>query len=317
MITRLTIQHYRSVENVDLKLGPINVLVGRNGAGKSNIVDAIKFVRDAQRHGLDQAVTDRNGIANIRQWSPTRPYNITIAIEVERTVRNQREYGSFSFTLASSGDGYVIRKEDGRWISRVFMRNPSDGAPKRVVMRSSYARDAEGKVTMSTSDDQQHFIVDDENDFFLGSRYSGRLSGLRSLLIDFEKYVIFPNTLRQAQKQSTETYLSSHGDNLASILKRMRNKKKSEAIGEIVSSMQLVLPELEGITIKSVGSFIVPQFRIRSPSNNDKIHTFDVDQLSDGGLRILGLLVALYQDPVPATIALEEPELTVHPGRFS
>ncbi|MBF0374731.1 MAG: ATP-binding protein [Alphaproteobacteria bacterium] len=41
---------------------------------------------------------------------------------------------------------------------------------------------------------------------------------------------------------------------------------------------------------------------------------FNVDQMSDGTLRVLGLLVALYQQPAPATIALEEPEQTVHPG---
>ena len=50
--------------------------------------------------------------------------------------------------------------------------------------------------------------------------------------------------------------------------------------------------------------------------NNNKPHTFNVNQMSDGTLRILGLLVALYQEPKPDTIALEEPELTVHPGAF-
>lgn len=310
MITRLSIQHYRSIENLDLALGPVNVLVGRNGAGKSNIVDTVKFVRDALRYGLDQAITDRNGIASIRQWSPTRPYDISIAIEVERRVLDQREYGRFSFTLASSGQGYVIKREEGSWNGLVRTAESS----KPVIAHSSYTRDAEGRVACVIMGETIKPLAADENELFLVSRSVAWLSGLKSLLTDFEKYAIFPNTLRQAQRQSTETYLTMHGDNLASVLKRMRNKKKSEAISEITTSMQMVIPDLESILIQSVGSFIVPQFRVRSPANNGKVHSFDVDQLSDGGLRILGLLVALYQDPIPATIALEEPELTVHPG---
>ena len=78
--------------------------------------------------------------------------------------------------------------------------------------------------------------------------------------------------------------------------------------------MRLVVPELENITVQSVGGFVTPQFRIFDPGSATKSHTFNVSQMSDGTLRILGLLVALYQDPRPSIIALEEPELTVHPG---
>ncbi len=60
---------------------------------------------------------------------------------------------------------------------------------------------------------------------------------------------------------------------------------------------------------------MVPAFRVRESSG--KTHDFNVSQISDGTLRILGLLVALYQPAVPYTLAMEEPEQTINPGELS
>jgi predicted ATPase len=91
-----------------------------------------------------------------------------------------------------------------------------------------------------------------------------------------------------------------------------RTKRGSEAISQIVDAMKLILPNLERISILNVGGFLVPQFHVAEVGGRS--HTFNVAQMSDGTLRVLGLLTALYQEPRPAIIALEEPEQTVNPG---
>ena len=113
MIKRLVIRHYRSIENVELNLGDINILVGPNGVGKSNIIDSITFVRDAVKNGLDQAVNERHGIQTIRQWSPTRPYDISLAIETSNP--RSEWHGKFSFTLRSLREGFDILNESGEF----------------------------------------------------------------------------------------------------------------------------------------------------------------------------------------------------------
>lgn len=310
MITRLTIQHYRSIENIDLTLGPVGLLVGRNGAGKSNIIDAIKFVRDAMRHGLDKAISDRNGISSIRQWSPTRPYDISIGLEVETNLGK----GGFAFTLSSAGDEFSIKRESGHWnvtnappittFSPDEMRSPTEW---------SYSRAQDGAITTRNNYGDEGYRAQDSQEFTVSTLKMLFFGHLRDSVTDFEAYSIFSNTLREPQKLANDPHLTSHGVNLASVLKRMRAKKRSEAVGEIVSAMQAVIPDLDTVTVQSVGGFVVPQFRVKDAATG-KTHVFNVSQVSDGSLRILGLLTALYQDPAPATIALEEPEQTIHPG---
>ena len=161
----------------------------------------------------------------------------------------------------------------------------------------------------------EEYPTEEPDDFFLNSRHAHEFRLLRMVLGKFESYTIFPNTLRDPQHQSNELYLESHGKNLTSILKQMRRKKRAEAVSEIINSLKLIVPGLDNINVQSVAGYLAPQFRI-GKQNGHKAHTFNVSQMSDGTLRILGLLVALYQEPKPYTIALEEPELTVHPGAF-
>lgn len=313
MIDRLIVQHYRSIESIDLQLGAVNLFVGRNGSGKSNILDAIRFTRDALKFGLDQAITDRHGLSSIRQWAPTRPYDITVTIEVSIDTADAVCKGFFSFTLAtlsSSGEAYSIKKEEGGWVGTYYI-NRRPGDIKSIDVNYSYSRKADGSVLIVLDGEARKQEIDDLQEFFLGSRQAAPFGLLRAALVDFDTYVIFPNTLRLPQRQSNEAHLLSHGENLASVLKRMRAKKKADAIGEIIACMKHVIPGLDNITVQSVGGYVVPQFKVASDT---KSHTFNVDQMSDGTLRMLGLLVALYQDPVPRTIALEEPELTIHPG---
>lgn len=317
MITRLTIQHYRSIENADLSLGNINVLVGVNGAGKSNILDAITFIRDALRDGLDQAITERQAIQSIRQWSPTKPYNITLSIELKNTPKL---HGSFSFTLGPKGAEYEIRREEGNWYDeRTYRardgRTTTGYRDQTYISDYHFVRDVNGSVLITNKHDGEtrKEQLEDLDDFFIRSRFSYMFDGLRSQLLDFGIYSIFPNTLRQPEKQSRDVYLKSHGENLASILRKMRRKRRVDEIGEIIGSLKKVLPGLRNITVQSIAGLLTPQFLI-SDSADARPHYLHVNQISDGTLRILGLLVALYQTPKPSVIGLEEPELTVHPG---
>ncbi len=64
-LTRVMLRNYRSIEACDVELGPLTFLVGQNGSGKSNFLDALRLITDALRTSLDHALRDRGGVHEV------------------------------------------------------------------------------------------------------------------------------------------------------------------------------------------------------------------------------------------------------------
>ncbi|HZD44004.1 MAG TPA: AAA family ATPase, partial [Methanomicrobiales archaeon] len=56
-IERIIASNFKTFHNLNITLGPYNVLIGTNAAGKSNFIDILKFMRDIARHGLKNAIS--------------------------------------------------------------------------------------------------------------------------------------------------------------------------------------------------------------------------------------------------------------------
>jgi predicted ATPase len=306
MITRLRIEHYKSIEKVEISLGPLTILVGPNGSGKSNIVDAVRFIRDSVVLGLDRSVADRHGIDSIRQWSPSRPYVVVMRVEVNSSYG----HGYLSFSLESKSGTHIVKKEEGYWDS-------DDSTIPRP--RVSYSRNSKGFVEIkSGQDDSRNVEIDRSDELFLSQFEAQPFRFLMSAIGSMEAYSIYPNVLRTPQKPSSDARLYANGENLTSVYKQLASSKKQSHVrarSEILSSMRLIMPSLDSIRIQSLGGLMVPAFRVKESSG--KTHDFNVSQISDGTLRMLGLLTALYQPAVPYTLAMEEPEQTINPGVLS
>jgi len=89
-------------------------------------------------------------------------------------------------------------------------------------------------------------------------------------------------------------------------------RSKSRWIADIKEALGKVVPGITNIQVKPVGGFLTLKFT--HLYEDTKPHDFEASQESDGTLRMLGILVALFQEPPPSFIAIEEPEITVHPG---
>ncbi len=302
MITRVQVKNFRSFADVDVRLGPLNVLVGRNGVGKSAFLDILRFVRDALRTGLETAMDERHGINALRRWAPRRPYNVEISL----TVETKRLWAEYSFTISSGQRGTYRR---GRESCRVgSSKNAIDDGfeikgnewiqlPKRLAEKPDRLRRFSESDTLVLP----NLLI-----------FSPLFSILRQNLTG-SFYSIFPNTLRGPQKPSNERLLSDHGDNLASIVRRLRKNKVQ--FPKLLSALSRVVDGVNDLRVQQVGGYLVTELK---HGDLGPSAWFELNQESDGTLRLLGMLVALYQyQPSIPLLALEEPENALHPGALA
>jgi len=99
MINKLTLSNFRSLgPDATITPGRLNFLVGVNGSGKSNVLRALTFVREAARMGLPGAMTNSNGIESIRRHSSGHARNVKIEIEAST------EHGDACYGFEITGD---------------------------------------------------------------------------------------------------------------------------------------------------------------------------------------------------------------------
>lgn len=308
MITRVQVKNFRSFADVDVQLGPLNVLVGCNGVGKSAFLDILRFVRDALRTGLETAIDERHGIIALRRWAPRKPYNVEVTITVKM---DDLFWGEYSFTITSGQQGSYRRGRESCRVGKIRNKAPKftvdDGfeikgnewitLPKRLAQRPDRLSPLLSSETLALASI---------------SVFSPMFSRLRQNLTG-NFYSIFPNTLRVPQKPSNERLLSDHGDNLASILRRL--KKNKVQFAKLNKALGRVIDGVTDLQVRQVGGYLVTEMKHEDLGPSA---WFELNQESDGTLRLLGMLVALYQrQPVSTLLALEEPENALHPGALA
>lgn len=136
---------------------------------------------------------------------------------------------------------------------------------------------------------------------------------LYKFLREMEFYTLYPDNLRLPQKAYNPYRLSDEGYNLASVL-RFLKKTKSPGVSSLLEALGRVVPGLHDYSVSQVGGYLVTRLHHAPPREGKRGPAFDLAQESDGTLRMLAILTALYQDPPPSLLGLEEPELTIHPG---
>lgn len=311
----IRIQHYKSLADVSIvNLQPITLLVGSNAVGKSNVIDALKFLRDIAANGLDHAMSDRGGIEIIRQYSKTSPFKISISVELEQVFDDKVAHSShYEITIASQKGNYKVEHEVAIWWEEDRHYDElKDEVIVTGINEQKYTRETDGKVRFSNDPEDSFRVAEDIA--ALGIRWPNAPHELVRYFSSFSFSTIYPNTLRTPSRPDTDRMLKESGQNWASVLKALRKTPRGrQALERVMEMMQVVMPTLQEVNVKSAGGFLVPQFRVKDDERSNA-HDFDPVQLSDGTLRILGILLALYQTPYPPFLALEEPEQTVNPA---
>ena len=108
-LTRIKIRNYKSIGKCDIAPGRLTVLVGRNGSGKSNFLDALRFLVEGLQTSLDHAIKARGGIDEVRRRSTGHPHNFGIEVEMNLPDSHTAVYG-FEISSRPKG-GFLVKSE--------------------------------------------------------------------------------------------------------------------------------------------------------------------------------------------------------------
>ena len=294
MVTRVALRNYKSIAACDVRPEALSFLVGPNGCGKSNFLDALRFVAEALRFSLDHALRDRGGIQEVRRRSGGHPNNFGIRLE----VKLPRAEGWYAFRVgAKPGGRYSVQQEEC-----VVLGEDGHGSYKV----------ADGKVIASTVPNPPACASD--------RLYLVNMSGLdvfRPLydaLSGMGFYNLNPEAIRDLQAPDPGELLKRDGSNLASVLSNLESGRKT-AVEEYLTA---ITPGVTGVAARTMGTKLTLDFRqeVRGAKHPWR---FPASNMSDGTLRALGVLVALFQGDGESLerrhlVGIEEPESALHPA---
>ena len=284
-LTKVVIKGYKSIafdKPVTLSLGAINILLGANGAGKSNIVSFFRMLSFMMSKSFARYV-EMTGTANslLHYGAKRTPFleaNLTFSDE-----KNSTDYYQFKLTNAAP-DRLIITEETVQW------HRKGEDKPYDVIIepnfRESSLADCKDKVAQS----------------------------IYWMLSSCKVYQFHDSSsegpLREACPIETADYLQAYGNNLPSFLYFLREHHK-DSYDRIVSYVRDVVPQFQDFYLEPVGNTI--SLRWTDTSATD--YVFNAHQFSDGSIRFIALATLLLQPKgtMPNVIILDEPELGLHP----
>lgn len=299
-IRRVILKNYKSIASCSVQMRPLIFLVGQNGAGKSNFLDALRLVAESLSTSLDHALRERGGINEVRRRSSGHPTHFGIRLDLQISDKTA---GYYSFKVAAKPKGgFEVQREECYLFSDKIISNVYFEVSAGQVIKHS------AKIMPPVSSDRL---------FLVSAAGLPEYRGVYDLLSHMGFYNLSPDEIRDLQPPDTGEILLRDGRNLASVLSLMA-KEGPHTKSRVVEYLSKVVPGITHVDVRHVGRKETLEFRQKVGANRSPWR-FMAENMSDGTLRALGVLTALFQSQnndkkrVPL-VGIEEPEIALHPG---
>ncbi len=308
MISRIKLKNLLSFgpTGIDFELGPLNVLIGPNASGKSNVIEAISLLQ-AMPVDLTEPIKDGGGVVDWLWRGAKRPTAL-IEVVVDNPSGTQSLRHGFEFTEV--GHRFEMIEE---WIEN---EHAYDGQPTPYF----YYQFQNGHPVLNISGNQRRTLrredVSPEQSIIAQRRDPDQYREITYLASQYAKVRLYrdwafgrytaPRTPQKTDEKNDQLLPDSR--NLALMVNKLKRNPTAkrrfvELLGTFISGVTDADVQLEGGTAQlflEEGSFSVPATR-----------------LSDGTLRFMCLLVILLNPEPPPLVCIEEPELGLHPDAIT
>ena len=284
MIEKINICNYKSIREVFIPLSRINILIGENGAGKSNFISFFEMVKAIYDRRLGSYMLSNGGIN--AQLHKGLKYSKSIKGLIDYDNRN-----AFFFTLCPGvGD-------------KAFIAETGDYFNSNHDLKKDY-----------TSWNKMNWDQNAEESEISEKKYP-RAKYIRNLLESFIVYHFHDTSktspMRQPCSIGDNATLRHDASNLPAVLFRLRQTDMS-AYRLIEATVRSVAPYFKRFKLAPM---LTDESRIKLEwEEQDSDMYLDASSLSDGTLRFIALATLLLQTKLPDTIIIDEPELGLHPA---
>ena len=293
-VRRLLLRGFRSIPAACIEFDNPTIFVGRNGSGKSNLVSAFSFLADAMRMPLQTAFDRIGGVAAVRNRSSGkgRPPNLAMRIELGGKLR-----ASYAFEItAREAEGFSVVREQCTF---------STGKKRYWFDRSRDCFDSNVSGLNPPIDAASLMLP-----LVGGAKAFNRLWRALSRM---RVYAVDPRRLRGMQEPDSGIVLLPDGANAASVLERIRSRAPRD-FKQISEYLETIVPHAKQVSVRRFDRNLALELTQAWGKDGSKRLDFRGSSISDGTLRMIGLLAAVHQRPAPLLIAVEEPEMNIHPG---
>jgi predicted ATPase len=284
--TRLRLANWRNFASVDVQLQNRVFIIGPNAAGKSNLLDAFRFLHDlvALGGGFEEAITRRGGVSKLRSLAARRYPDVVVGVAL--------------------GDPEQRRPE---WEYEIAFTQ--DNRQRPVIKRETVSKNGQRILTRPNPDD----TADEER---LHQSYIEQVNVNRAFrpLADFLRTVRYVHLVPQLVRE-TERYVGKgqdpFGSDFLEQIATIPEKTRASRLRKIGDALKVAVPQLQQLEFHRDPAKGTPHLRGKYEHWRPLGAWQTEGQFSDGTLRLLGLLWAVLDRSGP--LLLEEPELNLHP----
>ncbi|MCU0392642.1 MAG: AAA family ATPase [Thermoflexibacter sp.] len=346
LISKIRLSNFKNFDDVEVDLGKMNVFVGANASGKSNFLQALKFIRDIKDFGIENAISLQGGVEYLRNVNFKDKKKTRIAIDfqpeggkiLERLLPSNNflglKYSNITYFLEISynNDEFHLLQEGFNYHSELQEVSPSpieakiiESYESKILVRDgslilpTHQKDEKIRILLSNN---QFIEVDNEEiypiDKYLETRIIRNLEVDKTLIEQFPSIFpmplnlsIYDFDLKNAKKPTSiigKADLEENGENLSIVLKNiLEDKEKARQFSNLLSD---ILPFIKGIETEKYFDKSL-SFKVKEAYNS--IAIIPSSLLSDGTISITAILTALFFQKNRMAI-FEEPEHGVHPA---
>ena len=327
MITEISIRGFKSLKQVKLRLGNLNLFLGTNASGKSNFLDALRVLQGiGYGYTIDEVFNGKPKGANGEVWEPIRGGSIKagfirtteagvnpppLRVKITVTLRPRATRKAFRYDVDISprwgclcGESLHVGK------SPVFDSTPIEGnSPKRPVFKVRYYAGTRGRqphLQFEKSKPVLHQLLRHKS---CTAEHGEHLRTCIAELTNMQRLDPSPAVLKEYSKAQFVQRMGERGENFAALVNSILRDPAAKSA--YLSWLQQLTPaEVEEILIAR-GALDEPLFALK-----ERGETFLAPVLSDGTLRFAAIAAALFQPDPPGVLTIEEIENGVHPTRL-